>query len=254
MTREAKSYIARGFGFFVVLEVMLVFAIIFWPSFAQNVDSLKSMASPVPMLRGMVEQLEQGGVSAYVVGQHFFKSCNTLGAAAAVLFAMGAIAGEAHRATLEIWLARPVTRTRLLTERFVAGLTALAIPIFATSLTIPKLLETVDETMAYGELMWCSLHATLFVGMIYAVTFLLSSLGSQPMRIAFVMLFASIFEFAIYMVKTITHWSLFRLSDIEVYTRITMRDGPALGTGLILATVILACYVGSLFALRRRVP
>ena len=40
------------------------------------------------------------GVSAYVTAQHFFKGCNTLGAACAILFAFGAIAGEAHRGTL----------------------------------------------------------------------------------------------------------------------------------------------------------
>jgi ABC-type transport system involved in multi-copper enzyme maturation permease subunit len=60
-------------------------------------------------------------VFAYVTGQHFFKGCNTLGTAAAVLLAVGAVAGEAHRGTLEIWLARPLSRRRILSERWVQG-------------------------------------------------------------------------------------------------------------------------------------
>jgi ABC-type transport system involved in multi-copper enzyme maturation permease subunit len=72
--------------------------------------------------------------------QHFFKGCNALGGMVAVIFAMNAVAAEAQRGTLEIWLARPLSRRRLLLERWAAGAIWLSLPVFRP-LTIPFLAE-----------------------------------------------------------------------------------------------------------------
>lgn len=254
MSRDAKSYLLRGAFFCLVLEAMLVPAIIWWPSFAKNISAIKSLASPMPFLRDSVNLVGETGVAGYVVLQHFFKAGNTLGVTAAVLLAMGAIAGEAHRGTLEMWLARPVTRTRLMTERYVMGLLALVLPVFLTSCTIPWLLGYVDETMRYGTLLLCSVHQSLFLAGVYGMTFFLSAIGSEPYRIAFFMLFLSIFEFAIYLVKTITHYSLFRLVDIETMVQITIRDSLLWHVEALFAGTVVAFYAASLWALKRRVP
>ena len=254
MSREARGYALFGALLFVVLEVLLTLAVVWWPSFEENIGALKKLAAPLPILGDQLNLIEMLQVPGYVVGQHYFKACNTLGAAAAVLFAMGAIAGEAHRGTLEIWLARPVTRTRLYSERYLAGLAAIWIPVFLSSLSVPALLTMVDEQMGYGHLLLCSVHQSLFLGTIYSFTFLLSALSSQPLKIAFVMLFLSIFQFAIYMVKTITDYSLFRLADIETYAWILKRSSLDWPVVACLAAVNAVCFAGGLAAFRRRVP
>ena len=254
MGREIRSYLGRSLALFVVLELMLVAAILWWPQFAANVDSIKNMATPIPVLAGMVDQLKEGGVSAYVIGQHFFKACNTLGAAAAVLLAMGAVAGEAHRGTLELWLSRPVSRSRLLGERYLLGWLGIALPILLSSLSVPALLSMHGESMPWNDLLRCALYESVFLGALYSLTFLLSALGDQPTKIAFTMLFFSIFEFALYMVKTVTHWSLFRLADVETFMKITLTDSlPAPGLSALLLTHLLA-YLGASWAFARRVP
>jgi len=214
MERTLRSYLWPALGYLIVLEAMLAAACLFWPSFRDNVESLKAMA-PMASLRQMVDALAQGGVEAYVNGQHFFKGCNTLGTAAAVLFAMNAVAGEANRGTMELWLSRPFTRRRLLLERYVAGALALTVPIFLSSLTVPWLLSFVDERMDIAGLMLCSAHQSLFLLALYSATFLLSTLSSRPVWIAMAMLFFTTLEFSLYLVKTVTHWSIFRLTDIE---------------------------------------
>jgi len=252
--RESRGYLVFGTFLFVVLEILLVVAIIWWPSFEKNIAALKEMAGFLPMLVEQLNIIETIGVPGYVVAQHYFKACNALGTAAAVLFAMGAIAGEAQRGTMEIWLARPVTRRRLYTERYLYGMLALWIPVFLSSFTIPALLGLVDESMGYRELALCSLHQSLFLGSIYSVTFMLSAFGSAPIKIAFVMLFGCIFEFALYMVKTLTHWSAFRLSDIETYARILSEkslDWPVAG-GIVGITLI--SYWCGLAVFQRRTP
>lgn len=239
--------------YFVILELMLVAAVLYWPNFEENVEALRLMA-PIPALKDIVTQIEQGGVFPYVAGQQFFKACNSLGSAAAVLFSVGAVAGEASRGTLEMWLARPFSRARILTERYALGALALCVPVFLSSATIPWLADRVDEAFELWPLMLCSFHQCCLLMAIYSLTFLLSALGSHPIRIALLVLFVTTFEFAIYMIMEWTHYSIYRLSDIEDF--IAIESSRAIDwrvCGPLLA-VAAAFYGASLWAFRRRVP
>ncbi len=254
MGRDTKYYAIYGFFLFVVLEGLLYAAIRWWPAFAENMGAMKALASPLPILRDQINLVDKLGAPAYVAGQHFFKGCNILGSTAAVLFASNAIAGEAHRGTLEVWLARPISRTRLFTERFLLGQLAVGIPVLLSSLTVPALLEMVNTSMAYSDLVRCSLYQWLFLGAIFSVTYCLSSFSSQPLKIAFVMLFLAIAEFAIYMVKTITHFSIYRWADIETFATIIGKNQvDGFRVGVLLAIQAVAFVVG-LQIFKRRNP
>ncbi len=249
-----------GLAFFalayaLLLEAMLAAAILFWPEFLENMSAIRSMAKSVPIVGDeMVGKIEEYGLPAYVLAQHFFKGCNALGTAAAVLFAAPAVAGEAHRGTLELLLARPFSRTRLLLERYAAGALALVVPVFLTTLTIPLLAERVEEYEAYAPYLLCAAQQSLFLLAIYGVTFLCSCLGSNPNKIALTILFVSVFQFALYMIKTVTHASLFRLCDMDVL--LALYDDGRWNAPIVLglAATIGACLAGSLFAFRRRCP
>lgn len=219
MGRDTRFYLAGGLAYFVVLEALLVGAVLFWPDFEDNIDALRDMA-PIEALKGMLDQIGSAGVSAYVNGQHFFKGCNTVGSLAAVIFAMGAVAGEAHRGTLEIWLARPVSRRRLLVERYVGGALAVIVPVFLTTLTIPWLLAQVDAEMQFGPMILCAVQQSFLLLAIYSVTFFFSCLSSSPITIAFGMLLFTVLQFALYLIQVLTHWSIFRLTDIDVFASI----------------------------------
>ncbi len=254
MGRDIRHYMAYGLFLFVILEGLLYAAIHWWPSFAENMGAMKALAAPMPILSDQMNLIDKLGAPAYVVGQHFFKGCNILGSTAAVLFAANAIAGEAHRGTLEVWLARPISRLRLYTERYVLGLLAITVPVFATSLTIPTLMEQVGTSMNYDDLLRCSLHQSIFLGTIFSTTFALSAMGSQPLKISFVMLFFCIAQFAIYMVKTITHHSIFRWSDIKTYAAMVGTDSVSLTRLGVLVGLCLLTYGIGLFAFLRRNP
>ena len=144
MERTLRSYLAPAFFYALLLEVMIAAAILYWPDFEENIDTYGDIL-PFESVRKMVEAISDTGVAAYVNLQHFYKACNVLGTAAAVFFAVGAVAGEANRGALELWLSRPVSRTRMLLERYVTGALAMTLPIFLTTATIPWLLEQVGE-------------------------------------------------------------------------------------------------------------
>lgn len=250
---RGRGLVLVTLSYAVILELQLVAAVLYWPQFEENVEALRLMA-PLPALRDIVDRIAQEGVVPYVTGQHLFKGANTLGTLAAVLFAVGAIAGEAHRGTLEMLLARPYSRLRILTERWLGGALALLVPIFLTTATIPWMEAWAEEELELFPLLLCAAHEGALLLAIYGVTFFLSAVGSNPIKIALAVLFVSTFSFAIYFVKQVTHASLYRLTDIEDFMRIhdTLAldwrvCGPLLG-------ITLVAYVAALLAFRRRVP
>jgi ABC-type transport system involved in multi-copper enzyme maturation permease subunit len=251
--RALKSTAWRSLGYFVVLEAMLAVAVLFWPDFERGLPFFKSITS-LPLVKDMIGPIEAAGVQGYVIVQHFFKGCNTLGTAAAILFAMGAVAGEVQRGTLEIWLARPLSRRRILLERWIAGAVALSWPVFASSLSTPWLLARVGEHMALEPLVLASAHQTLFLLAIYSATFFFSAVGRNPTAIALGMLFFTTFEFSIYMVKTLSRTSIFRLTDVDAFMRVfeTRALDPRLWPWLALFSLV--ALGASSWAFARRVP
>lgn len=253
MGRALHSTFWRGIGFLVVLELMLVPAVLYFPEFQKHANSLKAMA-PIPVLRNVIDTLEQGGVFAYVTGQHFFKGCNTLGTAAAVLLACGAVAGEVHRGTFEIFLARPLSRRRILTERWLEGAAAVCLPVVLSTLTIPWLCTLVGHTVAYGPLLLCAVQQCAVLLAVYGVTFFLSTRARAPMGIAFVMLFLTVFQFAVYLVERITHFSLFRLTDVERFLYIQRENSFEAWAILPPLAITLVSFAASLVSFERRTP
>ncbi|MBI5364821.1 MAG: ABC transporter permease [Planctomycetes bacterium] len=253
MQAELRAVRWMFLAYLVVLEVLLLLAVWFWPEVEKNLDALTDMA-PIQMLKDLLQRVSDEGIVPYLTAQHFFKGCNAVGSVAAVLLAMGAVAGEAHRGTLELWLARPFSRRRILAERFLAGALVLVVPVFATTWSLPLLLELVHEEIELAPMLWCAVHQSLFLLGVYAAAFLCSCLSTTPLWIAFGFLVGAVFEFAIYMVPKVTHTSVFRLSDVEVYQRIhaTGALDPALVIPMLATIAVLVVASDRAFA--RRTP
>jgi ABC-2 type transport system permease protein len=249
----ARSVIYRALALTLVLELLLVPAVLFWPNFRDNLDALRGLM-PFKAARQMFDQFGSAGAAGYVCGQQFFKACNTLGTAAAVLFAAGAVAGEAQRGTLEIWLARPISRRRLLLERWAGGALALALPVFVTSATIPWLATFVNENIGMTSMLLCAAHQSALLLAIYSATFLISTVGSNPLGIGFAMLLFVIFQFAIYLIERATHFSLFRLADIPKLIKICNTHTLDYSILLPLLGASLVFVIAAVFCFERRVP
>ena len=253
MLRELRSVAIKTLGYALVLEAMLAAAILYWPKFEDNVPAILRLV-PGKVMGGLFASMVARGAEGYVILQHYFKGCHLVGGAAAVLFAAGAVAGEAHRGTLEIWLALPVSRVRLLSERYAAGLLAVVLPILATSASIPWLLSLVEERGRLGPYLLGAVHESVFLGAIYSAVFLASAIGSRPTAIAFGFLLLLVLEFALYLVMEATHVSLYRLADVEDFTRIFEEGSldPRVLLPLLLASA--ASFGLAQFAFARRVP
>lgn len=253
MRSELRAKLWMGLAYFAVLEALLVAAMLYWPQFAKNLEHLKTLI-PLDVLREMADRIDESGASAYVHAQHFFKACNALGGLVAVLFAMNAVAGEAQRGTLEIWLARPLARRRLLLERWSAGAFWISVPILVSTATVPFLGSLVDESFGLPRLLLCATHQCLFLLAIYSVTFLCSCASSNPLAIGFSMLLAAIAELSLYMIERLTHWSVFRFADVGIYQGIYDEGWLPWRITLSLAALSVVCVLVSLRVFARRTP
>lgn len=248
------SLLLAALAYTLLLEGMLVAAVLLWPEFAENLNAFRSMTKAIPIAGDMLGEIEDKGFVAYVIGQHFFKGANALGVAAAVLFAAPAVAGEVQRGTLELWLARPFSRRRMLLQRWLAGALATTAPVFLTTLTLPWLAARVDEELVLGPYLACAAHQALFLLALYSLTFLGSCAESNPTRLSLTFLFFAVVQFSLYMVKTVTHYSLFRLSDMRVLLALA-EDGEWNASILLgLALAVLLSLAGSLALFARRTP
>ncbi len=253
MGRSLRSFAVLVLGYFAVLEAMLWLSLVFWPDFEANLKLLKVMTKIAP-IRELVDVLREGELPGYIVFQHFFKGCLFLGGAAAVLFAVNAVAAEAHRGTLEILLSRPQSRLRILLERWLFGALALLLPVFASTWTIPTLVERVEETIELQPLMLGAVHMSCMLLAIYSGTFFLSTIGRHPVRIAIGALFFAVFELATYFVMEATNWSVVRFVDprlfVDIFTRKSL-DWEICGGLLAFAGL---ATVASLIAFQHRKP
>jgi ABC-type transport system involved in multi-copper enzyme maturation permease subunit len=238
MLGELRSRLWLAIAYFVTLELLLIGALAYWPQFAENLDKLRSLI-PLPVLQEMADEIEASGFPAYLAGQHFFKGANSIGGLVAVLFAMFAVALEVQRGTLEIWLARPVSRTRLFFERWLSGAFWLVLPVFLSTLSVPLIASYIDERVDMWPLVLSASHQSLFLLSIYAPTFLLSCWWANPLGIGFAMLLLALFQMSLYLIENVTHYSYFRLADVRVFVEIYDTESlPVGGTLVLLALVI----------------
>jgi hypothetical protein len=94
----------------------------------------------------------------------------------------------------------------------------------------------------------------VFLAALYSATFLVSTLGSRPTTIAFGAILVLVLEFAIYLVMEATHASIYRLADVEDFTRIFERGALDLVVLLPLLLASLVAFAGAQVAFARRVP
>jgi ABC-type transport system involved in multi-copper enzyme maturation permease subunit len=255
MPHPWRSLWYRILGLTLVLGLALGLAVAYFPTYAENIGGIKKLA-PLPVLRSLLDELEAGGLWAYMSGQHLFKGCNTIGCVAAVVFGAFAIAGESERRTLEIVLARPRSRRSLLLERYLTGLLALVLPTFATTYAIEPLMALCEVPGGFPTwlLSLAALHQSLFLAAVFSLAFLCSALAQRPGRIAGVLLALGMVQFSLYLVETATRFSVFRLADVWSYRRIEQQGALDAPVVLGLAAFCLICLAAAERAFARRLP
>lgn len=246
-----RDFVWLALGYYVVLQVALVAAVLYWPDFRENIPAISKLI-PIDAIRSMVEAIEKEGYWAYFALQQFFKGANLFGLAAAAIFGTGIVAREADNRTAEFLLSRPVSRSRILLVRWTLGALLVSLPVFLSSVGGMLLSPVVDEPMpAFGAIVRASLYLSLFLSMLFTVTVWLSAHFEHQLRAGVVLVGLGLLQFALYLVKGVGDFTLFKLVDSQALLPLAEGGFPWIQAGcMVLVTGIFLALALRKFARR----
>ncbi|MCC6672374.1 MAG: ABC transporter permease [Planctomycetes bacterium] len=242
----------------LLLEVLLVPAIVLWPTLRPEAASLARMI-PADFVKRLVDAITSpdsgAAYRAYMAIQMFFKGVNVVGIACAVLLGTGVVARERENQTLEFLLGRPVSRSRVLWDKYWVLALVVVVPIFLTSWSAVPLSWIIDHSLPFAAVTIAAFHNALFVLTLFTFTVLCSVLFRSQVHVAFAVGTVIVIQVGIFFVQQIRVASLFRFSDFDVYGPVLagnvgfMQLFLASGVWLLGATVLL--YLAADRAFRR---
>ena len=235
--------------YLVVMEAMLIPAIVLWPDIeilAKKLGPVYAWRALVPpsVFRDFLETL--GDYRDYYSMSAYFKGSNICGAAAAVLVGTGLISGERENHTLEFLITRPLSQSRILFEKFLVAILGLTVPVFLVNWSgIPLSAWLVGEHVPFYEATLAAWHNSVFLVVLLAVTTLCSVIFRLQAHTAAVAGVFVVVQTTLFLIQTVRKYSLFQLSDIDVYRPILRGELPftelflTMEVWLLLATVVL---------------
>ncbi|TAH36999.1 MAG: hypothetical protein EYC70_08430 [Planctomycetota bacterium] len=233
-------------GYFLLLQLALVPAILFWPDFRENIPTLTKLV-PFVTLQRVMEAIEKGAFWPYFCMQHFFKGCSLFGLAAAAIIGSGLIAREPDQGTAEFLLSRPVTRRRILLTRWAVGGAFVTVPIFLSSLGGLLISPLVDESLPLGPILIGSAYMSLFILMLFTFTVWMSAGFDHQMRAGTILIGFMLLQFSFYIMKVLNRYSLFYPVDVDHLLPIESGAFPWFWSGIFLG--VTAVFLG--LAVRR---
>lgn len=240
----------------LLLESLLVIAILKWPTLRDDTSKLAGLKFLLPaefMKRWLDGMMGERPYQAYMSIQMYFKGINIVGVATACLYGTAIIARERENHTLEGLLSRPWSRSRVLLIKFATLTTAIVAPIFLTSWTAVPLSWAIEEDLSFTRVTMGAAYASAFCVMFLALSTAFSVRLRNQVDVAFVVGAIIVFQVCIYFIPEVRNFSLFRMSDYEVYWPI-LAGGPGAAERhalralwLVLATAILYGVADRLF-------
>ncbi|WP_145186703.1 ABC transporter permease subunit [Planctomycetes bacterium Pla163] len=222
MPQLVRSSLLRGFGLFVLLLGHLAAVVYFYPLFNEQKGALLQLAEGMGRVLAQDAKLASLTEWGYFSSQQFFKFANTLGTGAAVVFAAGAVAGETQGGTLEIYLARPVSRARLFAERWLAGALALIVPLVASSALIVPLAAVLDVEIVTSteQMVRAACYQSVFLLMFYSAAYAVSVFVVRALTVVLSLLFVTIGMYALYLVPGANEWSIYQWTDVQTFVKL----------------------------------
>ncbi|MHC4261453.1 MAG: ABC transporter permease subunit [Planctomycetota bacterium] len=255
MPHPWRAALGRGLVFALFLLVHLAVIIGFYPKFVEQQGALLAIAKGLGKVFSQTAEISTKSEWGYMVSQQFFKFSDTVGTFVAVLFAASAIASDASRRTLEIWLSQPIPRWRQVLERYVTGALSIVLPVVLTSMTAPAIGPMVGVEVSSTVSLWfqAGLHASAFLLVGYSLTFLISTRAEQVVRPVLGVALGGAAAYAMYFVPVLTDYSPFRFADAETFLAI---ESAGLDLKLFggLVAINFALLAASIVSFQRRLP
>jgi len=219
-------------AYLIILEMLAIPVLLLWPDIyadlqrstlfrSLGVDWIKRLGDSISNRNEEIAYLNWCAVML------FFRSANLVGTAAAVLIGTGLFARERESHTFEFLLARPVSRSSLLWQKFWPCALVVMVPIFVISATVVPWSWTLDLDLPKWELFLASLHAAVFALAFLTLTMYVSIVVRVQAHVAAIVGAFAVLQIGMYLTQRIRPYSLFRLADFDWYAPIMSGNTPA---------------------------
>ncbi|MBI3819999.1 MAG: ABC transporter permease [Planctomycetes bacterium] len=241
----------KSVTFAALLEVHMILVVLYFPDFERNASNIKK-AIPSEFFKQFVDLALTRGYDSYIGFQHFAKAIATFGTFAAIFMANSAVAGEVHDRTAEFLFSRPWSRTRILATKYLTGALFLILPVWIVSPTAIPLARLIDEPVAIAPIFLQTIHSSVFMILLYSMTFVISSWSSNAMSVAFGALGIALLEFVLLIIQGVSHSSIYKLSDMGVSLEIMRTERLPFVLEVSMAGSCAALFAISLAIFKRR--
>lgn len=217
--------------YLLIIEALAVPVILLWPDLYDEFQrSALFQNLPIHFIKriaeGVSDKNEQIAYINWIAVMLYFRSVNLVGIAAAVLMGTALFARERETQTLEFLLARPVSRMRILIQKFWPTALAVMLPVFLVNWSALYWSWLIGYELPFWEVTVASIHAACFLLMFLAFTTWMSIRCRTQAHVAFWVGGITIVQLGVYMTQQLRPFSLFRLSDFEWYGPILTGNTP----------------------------
>lgn len=221
-----------GLAYILILEMLAIPVLLLWEEIyadlqrstlfsSLGVDWIKRLGSAIS------NRNEQAAYTNWCAVMLFFRSTNLVGTATSVLIGTGLFAREREADTFEFLLARPISRSSLLWQKFWPCAIVVTLPIFIVNATMLPWSWSIGLDLPKWELFLASLHAAIFALAFLTLTMYVSIVVHVQAHVAAIVGAFAILQIGIYLTQRIRPYSLFRLVDFDWYGPIMTGNTPA---------------------------
>ena len=221
-----------GLAYILILEMLAIPVLMLWPEIyadlqrstlfrSLGVDWIKRLGS------GISQRNEEVAYLNWCAVMLFFRSTNLVGTAMSVLIGTGLFARERESNTFEFLLARPVSRSSILWQKFWPCALVVTVPIFLVNATAIPWSWTLELDLPKWELFLGCVHAASFTLLFLTMTMYLSIVVRVQAHVAAIVGAFAVIQIGIYLTQRIRPYSLFRLVDFDWYGPIMTGNTPA---------------------------
>ncbi len=212
-----REHMFLAVGYLMLLSVNFFGAIWFWPGLRENLNELAVIGKlvPIQMVQDMVYMVQEHGYWAYFGLQQLYKGAGIAGMVAAAILGSLIIAREVDSRTAEFLFSRPVSRVRLLLVRWATGLALVLVPFWLTTWIGVGASSLVEESVNGSHVILATGYLSIFLAMVFTVTLAMSTFADHQLKPALITIGFMFVNLAIYMVKTLNAYSIYKLIDLD---------------------------------------
>jgi len=167
-------------AFTVLMSAGSVIQVLFWPNLEKM---MPAMVEAMPeFLRGIFGSIATEGFFFWIITQQFIKNIGVFGSALAILLGASALAREMENGTMELLLAQPISRARVLAEKFVFNAAVLALPVLVSTMIVYPTAMVIGERIDPLSLLIASLYCYSVLVVVFAFTFALGAVIDEQMK------------------------------------------------------------------------